>query len=54
MKLLAQAYFDEAEWVFQNYISTMEYMNLALRTSTYPMVTMVFFLGMGDIATKEA
>ncbi|KAK7846176.1 putative disease resistance protein [Quercus suber] len=40
MKLLAWANFDEAKWVFQNYISTMEeYMNLALRNSTYPMVT---------------
>ena len=31
-----------------------DYMNLALRTSTYPMLTTVSFLGMGDIVTKEA
>ncbi|KAM3696524.1 hypothetical protein ACJW31_06G045400 [Castanea mollissima] len=55
MKLLVQAYFDEAKWFFQNYIPTMEeYMNLALRTSGYPMLTTVSFLGMGDIVTKQA
>ena len=30
-----------------------DYMNLALRTSTYPMLTTVSFLGMGDIVTKK-
>ncbi|KAM3744344.1 hypothetical protein ACB098_06G046100 [Castanea mollissima] len=55
MKLLVQAYFDEAKWFFQNYIPTMEeYMNLALKTSGYPMLTTVSFLGMGDIVTKQA
>ncbi|XP_030931548.1 (-)-germacrene D synthase-like [Quercus lobata] len=55
MKLLVRAYFDEAKWFHQNYIPTMEeYMNLALRTSGYPMLTTVSFLGMGDIVTKEA
>ena len=55
MKLLARAYFDEAKWFFQKHIPTMEeYMNLTLRTSAYPMLTMVSFLGMGDIVTKEA
>ena len=29
-------------------------MNLTLRTSAYPMLTTVSFLGMGDIVTKEA
>ena len=55
MKLLARAYFDEATWFFQKHIPTMEeYRNLALRTSAYPMLTTVSFLGMGDIVTKEA
>ena len=55
MKLLARAYFDEAKWFFQKHIPTMEeYMNLTLRTSAYPMLTTVSFLGMGDIVTKEA
>ncbi|KAK4576305.1 hypothetical protein RGQ29_027031 [Quercus rubra] len=54
MKLLVWAYFDKSKWFFQNYIPTMEdYMNLALRTSTYPMLTTVSFLGMGDIVTKK-
>ena len=55
MKLLVRAYFDEAKWFHQNYIPTMEeYMNLALRTSGYSMLTTMSFLGMGDIVTKEA
>ena len=55
MKLLAWAYFDEAKWFFQKHIPTMEeYMNLTLRTSAYPMLTIVSLLGMGDIVTKEA
>ncbi|KAM3744343.1 hypothetical protein ACB098_06G046000 [Castanea mollissima] len=55
MKILARAYFDEAKWFFQKHIPTMEeYMNLTLRTSAYPMLTTVSFLGMGDIVTKEA
>ena len=55
MKLLARAYFDEAKWFFQKHIPTMEeYMNLTLRTSAYPMLTIVSLLGMGDIVTKEA
>ncbi|KAM4103192.1 hypothetical protein ACJW30_06G060600 [Castanea mollissima] len=55
MKLLVRAYFDEAKWFHQNYIPTMEeYMHIALKTSGYPMLTTISFLGMGDIVTKEA
>ena len=54
MKLLVQAYFDEAKWFHQNYILTMEYMHIALKTSGYPMLIAISFLGMGDIITKEA
>ncbi|XP_050288805.1 sesquiterpene synthase 2-like [Quercus robur] len=55
MKLLVRAYFDEAKWFHQNYIPTMEeYMHIALKTSGYPMLTAISFLGMGDIVTKEA
>uniref|UniRef100_A0A2N9GC24 Terpene synthase N-terminal domain-containing protein n=1 Tax=Fagus sylvatica TaxID=28930 RepID=A0A2N9GC24_FAGSY len=55
MKLLVRAYFDEAKWFHQDYIPTMEeYMHVALKTSGYPMLTAVSFLGMGDIVTKEA
>ncbi|KAF3943865.1 hypothetical protein CMV_029611 [Castanea mollissima] len=55
MKRLVRAYFDEAKWFHQNYIPTMEeYMHLALKTSGYPMLTAISFLGMDDIVTKEA
>ncbi|KAL4619299.1 hypothetical protein ACB092_06G069000 [Castanea dentata] len=55
MKRLVRAYFDEAKWFHQNYIPTMEeYMHVALKTSGYPMLTTISFLGMDDIVTKEA
>ncbi|XP_050247221.1 sesquiterpene synthase 2-like [Quercus robur] len=55
MKRLVRAYFEEAKWFHQNYIPTMEeYMHVALKTSGYPMLTAISFLGMGDIVTKEA
>ena len=54
MKRLVRTYFDEAKWFHQNYIPTMEYMHVALKTSSYPMLTAISFLGMGDIVTKEA
>ncbi|KAM4092723.1 hypothetical protein ACB094_06G061700 [Castanea mollissima] len=55
MKRLVRAYFDEAKWFHQNYIPTMEeYMHVALKTSGYPMLTAISFLGMGDIVTKDA
>ncbi|KAM3696452.1 hypothetical protein ACJW31_06G039500 [Castanea mollissima] len=55
MKRLVRAYFDEAKWFYQNYIPTMEeYMHVALKSSGYPMLTAISFLGMGDIVTKEA
>ncbi|KAM3696545.1 hypothetical protein ACB098_06G048200 [Castanea mollissima] len=55
MKRLVRAYFDEAKWFHQNYIPTMEeYMHVALKTSGYPMLTAISFLGMDDIVTKEA
>ena len=55
MKRLVRAYFDEAKWFYQNYIPTMEeYMHVALKSSGYPMLTAISFLGMGNIVTKEA
>nr|POE69930.1 (-)-germacrene d synthase [Quercus suber] len=55
MKRLVRAYFDEAKWFYQNYIPTMEeYMHVALKSSGYPMLTAISFLGMGDIVTEEA
>ncbi|KAK9997341.1 hypothetical protein SO802_022027 [Lithocarpus litseifolius] len=55
MKHLVRAYFDEAKWLYQNYIPTMEeYMHVALKSSGLPMLATISFVGMGDIVTKEA
>ncbi|KAJ6339699.1 hypothetical protein OIU77_007609 [Salix suchowensis] len=55
MKVLVHAYFNEAKWLHENHIPTMEeYMQVALVTSGYSMLTTVSFIGMGDTVTKQA
>ncbi|XP_044494132.1 (-)-germacrene D synthase-like [Mangifera indica] len=55
MKTLVRNYFIEAKWYHENYVPTMdEYMTVALVTSTYQMLATNSFVGMGDVATKEA
>ena len=55
MKKLVQAYFEEAVWLKEKYIPTMEeYMSNALISCAYPMLSTISFIVMGDIATKEA
>ncbi|XP_057507163.1 (-)-germacrene D synthase-like isoform X2 [Actinidia eriantha] len=55
MKNLVRGYFEEAKWFHQGYVPSMEeYMRLALLTSGYKMVTTTSFVGMGELATKEA
>ncbi|KAK7822081.1 putative terpene synthase 2 [Quercus suber] len=55
MKKLVQAYFVEAKWLNEGYIPTMdEYMSNALKSSGYPTVITISFVGMGDIVTQEA
>ncbi|KAL3571175.1 hypothetical protein D5086_028424 [Populus alba] len=55
MKVLVHAYFNEAIWFHENHIPTMEeYMQVALVTSGYSMLTTVSFIGMGDMVTKQA
>ncbi|XP_075671447.1 putative terpene synthase 2 [Castanea sativa] len=55
MKKLVQAYFVEAKWFNEGYIPTMdEYMSNALKSSGYPTVITISFVGMGDIVTQEA
>ncbi|CBI20476.3 (-)-germacrene D synthase [Vitis vinifera] len=50
-----QAYFVEAKWLNQEYTPTLdEYMSNALVSSGYSMLITTSFVGMGDIATKEA
>ena len=54
MKKLVQAYFEEAVWLKEKYIPTMEeYMSNALIFYCYPMLSTKSFVGMGDIVTKE-
>ncbi|XP_047331202.1 sesquiterpene synthase 2-like [Impatiens glandulifera] len=57
VKVLANAYFEEARWVQEGYIPTVEeYMNCAgLITSCGRILTIISFIGMDPIlATKEA
>nr|WBW04460.1 terpene synthase [Ficus pandurata] len=55
MKRQVRAYYDEAKWFKKNYTPTLkEYMNVAILSSGYPLLTITSFLGMGEIATQEA
>nr|UJH94378.1 germacrene D synthase 2 [Zanthoxylum ailanthoides] len=55
MKTLVRNYFYEAEWCHRKYVPPMdEYMPVALVTCAYSMLATTSFVGMGDIATKEA
>ncbi|KAL5548165.1 hypothetical protein UlMin_003396 [Ulmus minor] len=55
MKRLARAYLIESKWFQTNYVPSFEeYVQLGLATCGYSMLTTTAYLGMGDIATKEA
>ena len=56
MKGSVRAYFNEAKWLHGEYIvpTVEEYMGVALVSSEVPMFTIISFVGMGMIATKEA
>ncbi|KAG2677981.1 hypothetical protein I3760_12G121700 [Carya illinoinensis] len=55
MKNQVQAYFVEAKWFNEKYVPTFEeYMNNALVSCAYSVLTTLSFVGMGDIVTKEA
>uniref|UniRef100_A0A7N2MX04 Sesquiterpene synthase n=1 Tax=Quercus lobata TaxID=97700 RepID=A0A7N2MX04_QUELO len=55
MKKLVQAYFEEAVWLKEKYIPTMEeYMSNALISCGYLTLSTISFIGMGDIVTKAA
>ncbi|KAF3456768.1 hypothetical protein FNV43_RR01422 [Rhamnella rubrinervis] len=55
MKIQVGSYFVEAKWCNENYIPTMEeYMQTALLSCGYFLLTTTSFVGMGDIVTKEA
>ncbi|KAA8526921.1 hypothetical protein F0562_008850 [Nyssa sinensis] len=54
IKQLARAYFVEAKWFQEEKTPTMEeYMDNAIVTSGYYMLTATSFVGMGEIVTKE-
>ncbi|XP_065048735.1 alpha-humulene synthase-like isoform X1 [Musa acuminata AAA Group] len=55
MKDLSEAYFEESKWRDQHYVPTLdEHLHVSLVSSTSPMLKCAFFVGMGEIATKEA
>ncbi|KAG8382760.1 hypothetical protein BUALT_Bualt05G0110800 [Buddleja alternifolia] len=54
MKKLVRAYFEEAKWVYNNYIPTMEeYMSVALVSGAYMMLSTTSLVGMGSLVTRE-
>nr|F6M8H7.1 RecName: Full=Probable sesquiterpene synthase; Short=SmSTPS [Santalum murrayanum]AEF32537.1 putative sesquiterpene synthase [Santalum murrayanum] len=55
MKTIVEGYMDEAKWCHEKYVPTFqEYMSVALVTSGYTFLTTISYLGMGEIASKEA
>ncbi|XP_052178426.1 valencene synthase-like isoform X2 [Diospyros lotus] len=55
MKKLVRAYFEEVKWFHQGYTPSMEeYMQVALVTCGYEMLSTNSFVGMGDLATQQA
>ncbi|GFS29272.1 terpenoid cyclases/Protein prenyltransferases superfamily protein [Actinidia rufa] len=51
-----KGYFEEAKWFHQGYVppSMEEYMQVGLLTCGYKMLATVSYVGMGELATKEA
>ena len=55
MKQLLRAYFEEAKWFYSGYVPPIEeYLKVSLVTAANIMLSTNSFVGMGDIATKEA
>lgn len=55
MQKLLKAYFQEAKWYHEKDVPTMEqYINNGIPSSTYLLLATTSWLGMGDVATKEA
>ncbi|RWR88240.1 terpene synthase 1 [Cinnamomum micranthum f. kanehirae] len=54
-KEISKYFLIEAQWFNTGYVPTYEeYMNVALITCGYKLLTLISFVGMGDIATTEA
>ncbi|CAL9774265.1 unnamed protein product [Musa acuminata subsp. burmannicoides] len=55
MKDLSKAYFKESKWRDQHYVPTLEeHLHVSLISAGHPMLECASFVGMGEIATKEA
>lgn len=56
MKGLVRAYFEEAKWFQKGYITKVdEYMKVASVSSSYFLIAITAFIGMGEeVATREA
>ncbi|RVW68199.1 Valencene synthase [Vitis vinifera] len=55
MKNQVRAYFAEAKWLHEEHVPAFEeYMRVALASSGYYLLATTSFVGMGEIATKEA
>ncbi|KAH6780517.1 hypothetical protein C2S52_011754 [Perilla frutescens var. hirtella] len=54
MKKLASAYFEEAKWLYNNHIPTLdEHMKVALVSCGYMMLSTTSLVGMGDLVKKK-
>ncbi|CBI31272.3 unnamed protein product, partial [Vitis vinifera] len=54
MKRSVRAYFNEAKWLHEDYVPTIEeYLSVAQVTSEVTLFTVICFVGMGRMATKE-
>ncbi|XP_050217670.1 alpha-copaene synthase-like [Mercurialis annua] len=54
-KRVARAYLAEAKWREEDYTPTMEeYMEVSLISTCYPLLAIISFLGLGEIATEDA
>ncbi|XP_042399428.1 alpha-humulene synthase-like isoform X1 [Zingiber officinale] len=55
IKDLSRSYFQEAKWCAEGYVPTLEeHLRVSLKSTGYPAITCVSFVGLGEDATKEA
>ncbi|KAG6539097.1 hypothetical protein ZIOFF_004250 [Zingiber officinale] len=55
IKDLSRSYFQEVKWCAEGYVPTLEeHLRVSLKSTGYPAITCVSFVGLGEDATKEA
>ncbi|XP_065015530.1 alpha-humulene synthase-like [Musa acuminata AAA Group] len=55
MKGLSRSYLEENKWAVKQYVPKLEeHLQISLISSAYPMLVCACFVGMGEVATKEA